>query len=383
MRIRVLSPQLSLSPDAVLGGEVYDREILKGLGGLGVKVRVIVPGAARVIGHPDITVIRTCLPSGFRWPISNLVFPGYIKAAWDQEPFDVLRIHSPRFTGLGCIWATRRWGLDPVIVADHYHLERKPAHRAVEKWVLERSDMVIVPSSFSRSQLVADTGINAHNICVVYPGVGPEFGTGPKDTALARRLGLRVCKTVLYLGSLSQRKDVGTLLRMAHHFLFSLNASGRYYDDFQLVIAGEGPERRRLERLANRLGIHPWTVFLGHVAESDKAELYRLCDIFVSASLLEGFGMTTTEAMATGKPVVVTQSGPALEVVGDAGILVGGHSSVWMARQVNALMSNPGLARELGIRAQRRVRRMFNWEVAARTTVEAYRETMLKRQGGD
>lgn len=72
------------------------------------------------------------------------------------------------------------------------------------------------------------------------------------------------------------------------------------------LIAGEGPDRQRLERKARSLGIADRVVFTGLVAETEKNDLYSLADAFVMPSRGEGFGIVLLEAMACGVPVVAS-----------------------------------------------------------------------------
>jgi glycosyltransferase involved in cell wall biosynthesis len=72
------------------------------------------------------------------------------------------------------------------------------------------------------------------------------------------------------------------------------------------VIAGDGPDRPRLESKANALGVINRVVFTGMVSDSEKTDHYRLADAFVMPSRGEGFGIVLLEAMACGIPTVAS-----------------------------------------------------------------------------
>jgi len=72
------------------------------------------------------------------------------------------------------------------------------------------------------------------------------------------------------------------------------------------LIAGEGPDRQRLEEKARSLGLADRVVFTGFVSESEKNDLYSLADAFVMPSRGEGFGIVLLEALACGIPVVAS-----------------------------------------------------------------------------
>jgi phosphatidylinositol alpha-mannosyltransferase len=106
-------------------------------------------------------------------------------------------------------------------------------------------------------------------------------------------------KSVVFLGRLVERKGCEYLLR-AFKILHSL------LPEVRLVIAGEGPEREKLEKLADNLGISPNVDFLGLVSENQKIELLANADVACFPSLYgESFGIVLLEAMAAGAKVVL------------------------------------------------------------------------------
>jgi glycosyltransferase involved in cell wall biosynthesis len=121
---------------------------------------------------------------------------------------------------------------------------------------------------------------------------------------------------ILFVGRLIEAKRVGTLLR-------AVASSGR---EPRIGVIGDGPERDRLERLANALDIAPQVSFLGFLEKHDRVLAHlRRADVFVSPSVREGFGLTLVEAMAADCTVVAVDHpcSAAAEVVDDAGFLVG------------------------------------------------------------
>ena len=117
--------------------------------------------------------------------------------------------------------------------------------------------------------------------------------------------------------------------------------------DALFVLAGDGPERDRLEAFARRLGIEGRVRFLGH--RRDIPQLLASCDLFVLPSLYEGLPVTVLEAMAAGKPVVATDIGGTDEAVmhGATGLLVPPGSPVDLATAIRTLLSDQRLAARL------------------------------------
>ena len=90
------------------------------------------------------------------------------------------------------------------------------------------------------------------------------------------------------------------------------------------LVAGDGTDRPRLEAKARSLGVEDDVVFTGYIAEEEKADHYRLADVFVLAGRGEGFGTVLLEAMACGVPVVASKLDGSAEAVrgGELGALV-------------------------------------------------------------
>lgn len=178
------------------------------------------------------------------------------------------------------------------------------------RWVLERSalaqrDHVIVLSSYMRDQLreVYGGGIDA---TVIPGGVDVEQFTPDAGPHGRMKEGEPAFLTVRRLSE-----------RMGHDRLLNAFASVRdEYPNARLYIAGDGPLRNRLERQAEELGIFDSTTFLGYVPDSELPAAYASADFFVLPTQeLEGFGLATLEALASGTPVVATPVGGTVEVL--------------------------------------------------------------------
>jgi len=104
-------------------------------------------------------------------------------------------------------------------------------------------------------------------------------------------------------------------------------------EQVQFVIAGDGPERQRLERAIGKRGLRNRFTLLGHV--DDMAGFYKGLDVYVSTSVHEGIPMSVLEAMGHGLPVVVPYVGGFPEIVedGECGYLVAERSADLFARK--------------------------------------------------
>ncbi len=150
---------------------------------------------------------------------------------------------------------------------------------------------------------------DAANLCINVDGIAPKKirriwnGIDLKDFAFAGPVDRPVAISV---ARLSAEKDFETLLRAVSHVVSCV-------PDFRLKIVGDGPERARLERLINELGLNEFVELMGE--RTDVPDLLREAGFFVSSSLTEGISLTLLEAMAVGLPVIATAVGGNPEIV--------------------------------------------------------------------
>jgi glycosyltransferase involved in cell wall biosynthesis len=113
-----------------------------------------------------------------------------------------------------------------------------------------------------------------------------------------------------------------------------------------LLVVGEGPERRGLEALARELGIDRRVHFLGHVTEERKWQLLAASNLFVSATQHEGFGLVYLEAMVVGLPLVTFDHGGQVDFLEDGrnGYIVPVGEVEALSRAISRIQSDPDTA---------------------------------------
>lgn len=124
--------------------------------------------------------------------------------------------------------------------------------------------------------------------------------------------------------------------------------------DFRFVIAGDGPERKRFERLVHKLGLDAYFDFRGQVA--DLAPLYAAADIVLLTSRSEGVPLVVLEALASARPVVAGRVGSIPEVLdADCGVLMDRPDAFKLARAIHSLLNNPGLREKMGAAGRKKM----------------------------
>ena len=231
-----------------------------------------------------------------------------------------------------------------------------------------KADVLLVQNDWTRSLLprsVRENSIQHSPIGVVLdswpmPDQPPIMPSGATRGGPAR---------FLFLGRLVRWKAVDILLDSFALVNEKIPA--------QLEIVGDGPERARLEAQAARLGVGQKVVFRGWLDPEDCARRMGECDIFVSAALQEAGGIAVLEAMACGRPVIVSAWGGHLLTVDDTvGILVDVSSHAVLVRGLADAMvrlaDDPGLRFRLGAGGRRRVATQYDWNVLADRTLQIY-----------
>jgi len=371
--MRICSPHCGIAPESGSGGEVYERELLKGLAGLGVECDILLArGKPHEHGVPGFTVHSVWPPKGLRWYVTPFVWPRAIKRVWDARPFDLLRAHSVRFVGPAALLARRRYRLPVPVVTHHHHLDPSPLNPLIEKRVLEASDRVITDSEFARRQLADELALRTDHVTVVYCGVGPKYAPMPKDPSLQARYGLQGKRVLLCLGPLIHRKNP--------FFLVEAFAEIRRAapEPVALVWVGAGPLRGELTTLVGKLGLDGAVVFTGYVPEAEKVRILNLADIFVFPSLLEGFPLAPQEAMSCGKPVVAFRVASLGEMVDDGGcgFLVTKNDRAGFVERVLQLLRDPALLAKFGSASAERIDRYFRWDMTVHGVRKVYQEVM-------
>jgi glycosyltransferase involved in cell wall biosynthesis len=221
---------------------------------------------------------------------------------------------------------------------------------------LTRPDYWVAPSRFTAEQFIKLFKISKEKIRVIPEGVDLEKFNRSVDTSdINEKLGNE--RKILFVGNLHPNKGVHFLIKS-----FALVKSR--INDVKLVIVGDGHLKHYLINLTKRLNLEKDVIFAGFVNDEDLPKYYASCDIFASASVLEGFGLIFLEAMALGKPIVAFNLASIPEVVENAGILVNEINHEKFANAIIELLSDEKLYQEKSENALKRAK-LFSWEKIA------------------
>jgi glycogen synthase len=241
---------------------------------------------------------------------------------------------------------------------------------AIERWMAHRADSVITCSHYMRGHVADIYDLDERRITVIPNGIDPA-DLRPVDDLHTLRLRFAQPheKLVLLVGRLVYEKGFQLALDALPEVI-------REVGDVRFLVAGSGTHEGELKAQAERLGLGEHGVFLGWIGDDALHSLYRIADLCVVPSLYEPFGFVALEAMASGCPCIVADTGGLREVV-PAGERVGlrfnGGDAAHLGVMIERLLVDVELRDRLVTEASEHVL-SFDWsDIAQRTTI-VYRE---------
>ncbi len=247
---------------------------------------------------------------------------------------------------------------------------------AVEKRMVRAADRVITCSHYMRGHVRDVFGVE--RVTVIPNGIDP---TDLQPVADLPRLRARFAapgeKLILLVGRLVYEKGF-------HLALDALPGLIRRVGGVRFLVAGSGTAEAELKAQAERLGLMEHGTFLGWTGDDTLHSLYRIADLCLVPSLYEPFGLVALEAMASGCPTIVADTGGLREVV-PAGRRVGlrfrARSTRSLERMAYQLLTSEELRERLVAEASEHVLR-FDWADVARQTAGVYEELAASRRAG-
>jgi glycosyltransferase involved in cell wall biosynthesis len=225
---------------------------------------------------------------------------------------------------------------------------------AFEKIAYRCADAVVFLSDAERDQFKKKLGYLPRRHFIIHPGVEIVKASGDVVEKVRKELNLsRV--TITFVGRLVGVKGVDVLI----------SAIKDLKGDFKALIVGDGPDREKLESLAERHGLKQKVIFTGW--RSDVPAILAASDIFVLPSYSEGLPIALLEAMAAGKACVVTDIGLPVDHGKEALVVKAGDAGE-LREALEKLIKDERLRKKLGEEAKKKVVREFSWG----KTVEQY-----------
>lgn len=306
-------------------------------------------------------VIRSIYHGPISWP--------YFKALAGAQA-DVVSATSFPYLHMHYAVLARRLNRLPLVLHGALHPDDRWSYdRRVIYKAIAACDIYLANTAFERDHVIAK-GMPPERVRIASPGVDPEPFAAADGHRLRRQLGWTDEPVIAYVGQQSAHKGIETLYQAMRHVWQAV-------PEARLIVAGgRTPYSETLDSILDeftaaerdRIRIMP------NFDEEEKAGIYAACDLFVSASGFESFGITFLEAWSAGKPVIGCRSGaiPTVITEDQDGLLVPYQDAPELANALIKLLQDGRLRAQLGQRGLEKVLTNYTWEIAAQRFRAAY-----------
>src|SRR3954453_5727527 len=299
----------------------------------------------------------------------------------DSESFDVVHGHDWLVASAGDHLANR-FPCPPVVTihATEYGrhqgwVDKHPQSyiHGVERWMANRAERVVTCSAYMREHVADIYGLEESRIKVIPNGIDPsELTPGDDPDSLRSKFADPDERLVLLVGRLVYEKGFQLALE-ALPGLIERVGNVRY------IVAGSGTAEEELRGQAGELGLDEHGTFLGWIGDDVLHSLYRIADLTVVPSIYEPFGLVALEAMASGCPCLVADTGGLREVVPheDVGLRFRSRDPGSLAAMAERLLTDEELCDRLVAEASEHVL-TFDWGDVARQVGAIYAEVVRR-----
>ena len=380
-------------PPVIEGGLArHVRKLAEALGRQGVAVEVLTRGRGEgpqppppaAGGEAGVLVHRVPEP---RWPRDLDRFVGWVErmnedmlaageALAEENAYALVHGHDWLVAHAAAMLADR---LDaPYVTTIHatehgrhqgWVQDQPQSHiHGVERWMARRAERVIVCSYYMRGHVADIFDIDERRIAVIPNGIDPSDLRAVGDLqALRRQFAAPQEKLVLLVGRLVYEKGFQLALAALPGVIAEMG-------NVRFLVAGSGTHEQALKQQAQRLGLDEHGGFLGWIGDDVLHSLYRIADLCVVPSIYEPFGLVALEAMASGCPCIVADTGGLREVVPGGervGLRFNGGDAQHLGVMIERLLVDDRLRDRLVTEASEYVLR-FDWDDVARRTRAIY-----------
>ncbi len=297
----------------------------------------------------------------------------------DRWSFDVVHGHDWLVASAGDHLAKRfRAPLVTTIHATEYGrhqgwVESHPQSyiHEVERWMANRAERLITCSAYMREHVADIFGLEERRISVIPNGIDPSELVPVDDLdSLRARFAAPDQRLVLLVGRLVYEKGFQIALAALPRLIERLG-------EVRFLVAGSGTAERELKEQARRLGLDAHGTFLGWIGDDVLHSLYRIADLTVVPSIYEPFGLVALEAMASGCPCLVSDTGGLREVVPheDVGLRFRSRDPDSLGEMAERLLTDANLRESMVAEASEHVL-SFDWADVARQVAGVYAQAV-------
>ncbi|MBW2017077.1 MAG: glycosyltransferase family 4 protein [Deltaproteobacteria bacterium] len=326
-----------------------------------------------------LSVFPSNSPSKYTYPLdalslgARLIKQYGIQVLVAQDPFV--------FGAVACLLS--RWFRIPYAVhfhGDFFEHEYWRKERAMNHFlyhlghiIARRASVIRTVSTKIRNDLL-ERGFDPTRVFYASPPVRPDDHEDCEVRELdevRERLGLRKDRVFVFIGRLSPEKNLALLFQ-------AIAVLKTRYPEVRLLVAGDGPERERLQKMREELAIEKQVVFLGKVPNREIARYLGVSLALILTSFYEGTAKVIKEAAFAGRATVTTFTSGVTDAIldGTTGIVVPNGDLRGLVQAMMSLLDHPEKAVEMGVRAREFVRERFVYERDIDRVVDVWRQAL-------
>lgn len=252
--------------------------------------------------------------------------------------------------------------------------------RLLACWIFEVDPFVRLTARRSNLVLATteETALRLRKIGVKNVSVYSQLGLTDREITEQSQLPISVDLTIRFI-------SIGRLLHWKGFHLGLRAFACSALPETEYWIIGDGPERQRLQNLTKQLGISHQVKFLGSLPRKQISEKLRQCKVLVHPSLHDSGGGVCLEAMVAGLPVLCLDlGGPAVQVTEQTGFKIIAQTPEQVVQDLSEAMvclaQNDQLRINQGLAGQKRVNKVFNWDVKGQLFTEIYQKLVMQSQ---
>jgi len=259
-----------------------------------------------------------------------------------------------------------------------YYYPRKPwrqfyqlYEKSICKIVQKNTNTIVAKSTAAKEFLVANKA-QAEKIKVIPIGVDIKEFYPIEDISFKKLIGWEDSPLILTVARLHPNKGL-------HYLIKAMKSVIKIVPSAKLLILGKGELYHPLQNLVMKLNLENHIRFYTEPIPNDEMlTVYSSCDIFALPSIIEPFGRALLEALACGKPAIVTNIGGPRDIIvdGKTGFLVQPGAIKRLAARLIYVLTHHDLAEELGVNARRRVKEEYNWQIIAEKYEKVYSQLL-------
>jgi len=283
----------------------------------------------------------------------------------NNEDFDIIHVHD---------WLTIPAGVaameklkKPLIVHMHAtEFDRGGGQNVnqvvyeIEKWGMEKANLVIAVSQFTKDIIVKNYGISPSKIQVIHNAIDLSetfFSDFVKNKIKDKQI-------VLFVGRI-------TLQKGPDYFLLAAKKVLEYNSKVIFIIAGSGDMERQIIEMAADLNIADKVLFVGFKKDKELAQIYQMADLYVLSSISEPFGLTPLESLVYGTPVLISKQSGVSEVLSHC-LKVDFWDIDQMTNKILAVLKYNELKEELSENGKKEAQKI-NWYDTAQKFIKTYK----------